>query len=201
MFIWSELKEAMTDQSSDSVANSAHTHTMTRVCTNTTCLRRHFGLSCSCISCPVSSLLSLRLNPGSEQPLWDDAPTLPASPASIWTRVSQLAAGAWSKPADRRHKTDGGEGEGKTRTDADEERRSFCSVMFLWTTMDEWESLNGPLNLQTKAQSLCYKVCVCVWVRPRHKLCYATCCTTCHSRTIVWGTVGDVGTILTYKHE
>lgn len=47
----------------------------------------------------------------------------------------------------------------------------------------------------------CVRVCACVCVRPRCKLCYATCCTGWHSRTIVWVTVGDVGNVpLTISH-
>lgn len=122
--------------------------------TNTTCLWGCLGLSCSRLSFPNIFLLSLRLNPRSQQPLGDNAPTLPASPIPISTRVSQLAARAWSKPADWRHKTEEGEGEGKTRTETDEGRRSrvfLLSCFSGWQKTNERRGLNGPVNPQTKA--------------------------------------------------
>ncbi len=90
----------------------------------TTCLWGCFGLSCSCLSFPVIFLLSLCLNPRSQQPLRSNAPTLPASPIPILMWISQLAARAWSKPADRCHKTEEGEGERKTRTEMEKGGRS-----------------------------------------------------------------------------
>lgn len=171
-----QLKHYKTYLTSDSAANNPHaTHTHTGTyCTytynvftskysfkcadiqrtNTTCLWGCLGLSCSRLSFPNIFLLSLRLNPRSQQPLGDNAPTLPASPIPISTRVSQLAARAWSKPADWRHKTEEGEGEGRTRTETDEGRRSrvfLLSCFSGWQKTNERRGLNGPVNPQTKA--------------------------------------------------
>lgn len=116
----------------------------------TTCLRGCFGHSCSCLPPPNTSILSLRLDPRSQQPLRDNAPTLPASPAPIKARTSQLAARARSEPADWRHETEDREGEGRKRTGGGRRRRRRARPVFLLSCLSGWrkmicrKGLRGP---------------------------------------------------------
>lgn len=111
--------------------------------TQRTCLWRCFGRSISSSSFPVI-ILSLSLYPRSQQPLRNNTPTLPTSPATIFPSVSQLAARAWSKPADWCHKT-----AEKKRNKQVSEKKSVPLVMFLQMTKDKKKNkLASPLNPQ-----------------------------------------------------
>ncbi len=158
-------------------------HTNTKIQRiKTTCLWGCFGLSCSCLSFPVIFLLPLCLNPRSQQPLRSNAPTLPASSIPILMWISQLATRAWSKPADRCHKTEEGEGERKTRTEMEKGGRSRAFPLSSFSgrqKRSDRKGLNGPVNPQINqgldpVWSVC--ICVCVWFQPRSKLCHSTRC-------------------------
>lgn len=138
------------DFQSNKCKSASHTNTKTHR-TNATCLWGCFGLSCSFLSFPIIFLLSLRFNPRTKQPFRNSAPTLPESPIPIWTRVSQLAARAWSKPADWCHKMDEGKGERKTRTETQKGRTGsvfLLSCFSGWQKTNERIGLNGPVNPQ-----------------------------------------------------
>lgn len=131
-----------------------HTHTQARTytqtqSTNTTCLWSCFGLRSSCPPLPIILLLSLRLNPRSNEPLGNDAPTLPASPVPILSRISQLAARAWSKPANWCHMAEEGKGERETRTKTEKGGRSgvfLLSWFSGWHKTSERLGPNGPVS-------------------------------------------------------
>lgn len=98
--------------------------------------RRISTCLCGCcrLSFPVMFLLSLSLNPRSQQPLGNNTPTLPASSIPILTRLSQLAARTGSKAADWCHKTEGEQGEGTMRKER--RRRVFLmSCFYGWQKM------------------------------------------------------------------
>lgn len=100
--------------------------------------RRISTCLCGCcrLSFPVMFLLSLSLNPRSQQPLGNNTPTLPASSNPILTRLPQLAARTGSKAADWCHKTEGEEGEGTMRKERRRRRRVFLlSCFYGWQTM------------------------------------------------------------------
>lgn len=174
---------------------------VTQTTSNTTCLCDGFVLRCSRLSFPIV-LLSLRLNPGSQQPLGSDAPTLPASPVPILMGLSQLAAWARSKPADWCHKRHEGEGERTTRTEREEGGGSgrLSTVMFLWTTKDKATELRsrrpGPPTDGPGPEPR-PRVCVCP-TTPQTMLRYALHWT--HSRTIVWVTRPRQSVLEWYAH-
>lgn len=158
-----------------------------KITTITTCLRGLFGSSCSILPFPVIFLFSLCFNPRAKQPFRSSTPTLPASPNPIWTRVSQLAARAWPKPADWCHKMDERRGreEDKDRNTEGRKKQRVSTLMFLWMTKDKWEKWTEWRSHPTVRPRP--RPCISVWVcvQPRCKLFYATRLQGWHSCTIV----------------